>query len=496
MLFGRRGENKMEVQYWIKGRPTGIQFPENSDGEKKYKIDPRLLVWIKNNLERCPQTLDDFARITRLDRWKVNRSRSTDGYETPSWLEQERGDFSMIGEMRDLQYLRLAEVEIDDFSFLSRCKKLEVLDLQHTNFSDLSLLEGLPELKKVYLPPRSQMTHTEVLDVLLKKAETPKIEVPEPFYKDEDYQNLKIVDGEEASLSYEGNTQVRCVRVDFSGKEPSAWQGFCWEEEDCWLNVEEDKKAKMADQLADAIMQDRVCSFFLSQEPWGEGHFLCAEFACGWAALFYDSGDGEVCYSIHNADYDTVEILAPVEIGGQSPVPKMMATEDMELVVKIMRYFLKTGQLCPGTKWVKEGEEELVEDNRQTDAALPADMAENFIAYCGIEIIAEENGCCTKVKVESKHHNPYGIVHGGLLYTLADTAAGYTVKQLTRSPVTLNSDFHCIKNVPSGTLTARAEVVQAGTHLYVLRARVVADDQLLLAEGTFTYYSDGKDHDL
>lgn len=488
----------MDARSMIEGLPTGICFPNGGKDEKTYGIDPRLLTWIKNNVEGCPRTLEEFAGITRLDRWKVNRSRSTNGYETPSWLALKRGDFSMIGEMRELRYLRLQEVEIDDFSFLTRCKKLEVLDLQHTNFTDLSLLEGLPELKKVYLPPRSQMIHTEVLDGLLKRGEVPKVEVPEPFFKDEDFQDIQIVDGKTVRLSFEGDPRVRCVQVDFAGKEPSAWRNFCCDEEDCWAVLSDGQKEKMADQLADAVLSDRVHGFYLSQEPWGEGHFLCAEFAGGWAALFYDTGDGEACYSIYNADYDTVEILCPVEIGGQSPVPKMMATEDMELVIKVMRHFLKTGQLCPGTMWVKEGEDGAGKAAPvvQEGAVLQPETADSFIAWCGIEIVPDGDGCYTRVRVEPRHHNPYGIVHGGLLYTMADTAAGYTARRLTKSPVTLNNDFHYIGNVSSGVLTARTEIVKAGKHILLLRVRVLAEEEKLLAEGTFTYYSDGRDHDV
>lgn len=518
----------MAGQYIIEGMPTGIHFPGDTiekkpyeseprdtgerktyeseprdTGEKKtYGIDPRLLVWVKNNVEGCPQTLEEFARITRLDRWKVNRSKSTRGYETPDWLVEKRGDFSIIGEMKELQYLRLQEIEIDDFSFLAGCKKLQVVDLQHTNFSDCSLLEGLSELKKVSLPPRSQMIHTEVLDALREKAEEPEITVPEPFYKDEDFKNMKIVDGGSVPLSYEGSPAVRCVSVDFVGKQPPAWRAFPYEEEDCWLSLSEEGKAAMTDQLVRAILDDRVHSLILSQEPWGEGHYLCAEFAGGWAAVFYDTGDGEACYSCYNPDYDTVEILAPVEIGGQSPVPKMLALEDMERTAQIVRYFLETGQLCPGTQWVKDGEEDEAEDEAE-EIPMTGEytfesgqkLENRFIDYCGIEIIQDEQGCHGSVKVEPKHHNPYGIVHGGLLYTMADTTAGYTARTLAPSPVTLNSEFHYMRNVPSGTLTAWPEVLKAGRHILLIRVRVMAEEEILLAEGTFTYYTDGKNHD-
>lgn len=344
----------MEIQNMIKGQPEEVRFPDSPKQERTYGIDPRLLVWVKNNVEGCPQTLGEFAGITRLDRWKVNRSRSTKGYEKPDWLEERRGDFSMIGEMKELQYLRLQEIEIDDFSFLTKCRKLQMLDLQHTNFTDCRLLEGLPELRKAYLPPRSQLIHTEVLDALPGENKALEIEIPKPFYRDEDFQDIEIVDGKDVHLSCDGNEEVRCVQVDFRGKEPSEWRAFCYDDEDCWLLLDEGQKEKMADQLAEAVIKGKVHGFWLSQEPWGEGHYLCAEFAGGWAALFYDADEEGYCYSIHNPDYDTVEILAPVEVGGQSPVPKMMATEDMELVAKILKHFLKTGQLCPGTRWVKE----------------------------------------------------------------------------------------------------------------------------------------------
>ena len=351
----------MEEQDRIKGRPSRLRFPDGPVAEKEenlYYIDPRLLAWVKNNVESCPQTLEEFAKITRLDRWQVNRSKSTTGYETPSWLVTKRGDFSIIGEMKELLYLRLQEIEIEDFSFLRKCRKLQMLDLQHTNFTDCSLLEELSDLRKAYLPPRSQLIHTEVLERLSKKAEPIEIQVPEPFYKEEDFQNCKIVDGAEAVLSYQGNRTVRCVSVDFAGKEPSAWRGFAHGDEDCWGDLSEEVREKMIEQLAEAVRHEKVHSLLLSLEPWGEGHYLGGEFAGGWAALFYDDNDQGVSYSVYNADYDTVEILAPVEIGGQSPVPKMMALEDLELAARIVSHFLRTGQLCPGTKWVKDGEEE------------------------------------------------------------------------------------------------------------------------------------------
>lgn len=61
--------------------------------------------------------------------------------------------------------------------------------------------------------------------------------------------------------------------------------------------------------------------------------------------------DNEIYYSIYNPAYPKASELCPVQIGGQSPVPKMLAIEDLELAAEIVRYFLENGQLLPGTLW-------------------------------------------------------------------------------------------------------------------------------------------------
>ena len=112
-----------------------------------------------------------------------------------------------------------------------------------------------------------------------------------------------------------------------------------------------------------------------------------------------------------------------------------------------------------------------------------------YIPYCGIEVIEEEKECYTRTEIRPEHLNPYGMVHGGLMYTMADTATGLTAGKYMDVPVTLDSDFHFVRNVSSGVLTAKAEIIRDGKHVMWLRVRVVADDEILLAEGTFTYYS-------
>ena len=89
-------------------------------------------------------------------------------------------DFSLIGEMTRLKQLSLHDVAIDDYSFLAGCKSLNTLDLQDTSFSDCRLLAELPALKKVLLPPYSQLKYTEVLEQLSCLQEIKEENTEEP----------------------------------------------------------------------------------------------------------------------------------------------------------------------------------------------------------------------------------------------------------------------------------------------------------------------------
>ncbi len=323
----------------------------------EYKIDPRLLSWIKKNMGGCPQVPDDLRKITKLDSDKVNRSSSTEGYITPKWLVEERGDFSLLGELPNLEYLRINRFDLGDWSFLPRCKKLRTLIVQNTDFTDCRLLAELPLLESVSLPAKSKLKHREVLDTIKAKATAANIEEKQPFYRDEDYQDMEIVLGEEIPVpGWEGGSGVRCVSVQFCGKTPAGWKAFPHGEyqEDNWLQLSQEDKERLAEELAEAIRKENVEGLSLSVEPWGEENFLCGEFAPGWAALWYDDMENGIAYTIHNTDYDTVEDLCPIEIGGQSPVPKMWALEDMEEAARIVRCYLLNGTLAPGSRWLKD----------------------------------------------------------------------------------------------------------------------------------------------
>ena len=149
---------------------------------KQYGIDPRLVIWIQRNTGHDLQTFSDLTKMKSLDSRRRNFSavKKVEDIRLPSWLMVKENDFSLIGEMTRLKQLSLHDVAIDDYSFLAGCKSLNTLDLQDTSFSDCRLLAELPALKKVLLPPYSQLKYTEVLEQLscLQEIKEEKTEEP------------------------------------------------------------------------------------------------------------------------------------------------------------------------------------------------------------------------------------------------------------------------------------------------------------------------------
>lgn len=83
--------------------------------------------------------------------------------------------------------------------------------------------------------------------------------------------------------------------------------------------------------------------------------------------------------------------------------------------------------------------------------------------------------------------NPHGVAHGGLLYTLADSATGAAVHSDGRRYVTLSSSFNFLRMAREGTIVANGRVVKRGKTVAVAECTVECDGQTL-ATGSFTFF--------
>lgn len=84
--------------------------------------------------------------------------------------------------------------------------------------------------------------------------------------------------------------------------------------------------------------------------------------------------------------------------------------------------------------------------------------------------------------------NPYGFVHGGALYALADNACGYAAHTDGRNYVTLEGSLHFVSNRGKGTVLATAQVIHRGGTTCVVNADITDESGEMLATGQFTFF--------
>ena len=84
--------------------------------------------------------------------------------------------------------------------------------------------------------------------------------------------------------------------------------------------------------------------------------------------------------------------------------------------------------------------------------------------------------------------NPLQVPHGGVYFTLADTACGSAMAAYGTMAVTVNCSFSFLKSAKAGDrLTAEARELPGGRSICVLEARVTGEAGELFAAGTFTF---------
>ncbi|OGT28720.1 MAG: hypothetical protein A2Z17_00015 [Gammaproteobacteria bacterium RBG_16_66_13] len=86
--------------------------------------------------------------------------------------------------------------------------------------------------------------------------------------------------------------------------------------------------------------------------------------------------------------------------------------------------------------------------------------------FVGLRMVSAESGSSVlEVAVDRRHHNPIGMVHGGIFADLADAAMGTALASLLAEGETLTTTdlaIHFLAPVREGLLRARAGVVRRG----------------------------------
>jgi len=126
---------------------------------------------------------------------------------------------------------------------------------------------------------------------------------------------------------------------------------------------------------------------------------------------------------------------------------------------------------------------------------IPADMSgfNPFGDLIGLQFVKCEGGQsrCT-LEVGQRLLNPHSVVHGGVLYSMADTGMGgamYTVMDKDELCATIEVKITYFKAVRSGTLVCDTRIISRGRRTTALESDITCDGRLVAkASGTFSVF--------
>lgn len=102
-----------------------------------------------------------------------------------------------------------------------------------------------------------------------------------------------------------------------------------------------------------------------------------------------------------------------------------------------------------------------------------------------------ENYARLSIKIDRKHIQFLETVHGGVIASLADSAAAWAIygsDDLTGIPVTVEMKINFLKAVKSGKLVAEARNIHGGSRIFVSDVDVKDGEGNLVAKSLVTYY--------
>ncbi len=137
-------------------------------------------------------------------------------------------------------------------------------------------------------------------------------------------------------------------------------------------------------------------------------------------------------------------------------------------------------------------------DGEDLVRALRARLASSeFHTWAGMEVTEAAAGEVTvAMDVLDRHVNLQGLVHGGMLAILADTACGLSIRSAIapgRLHVTTDLDIHYLSPAKPGRLFGRGKAIKVGRSLAFAEASVEDGDGTLLARAQSRFSVSGRE---
>jgi acyl-CoA thioesterase len=111
----------------------------------------------------------------------------------------------------------------------------------------------------------------------------------------------------------------------------------------------------------------------------------------------------------------------------------------------------------------------------------------------GLKFVQREGGCSQCIlKVEKQLLNPQRVLHGGVIYSMADSGMGgalYSCMEQDELCATVEIKISYFKAVISGTLTCNTRILHRTRTLAALESEIIDDSDLIAkATGTFSIF--------
>ena len=114
-----------------------------------------------------------------------------------------------------------------------------------------------------------------------------------------------------------------------------------------------------------------------------------------------------------------------------------------------------------------------------------------FAKHIGMELLEVTEGYALgRIRLAKQYENIYGGMHGGCAYSLADTLSGIAASTYREYVTMLDASMNYLLPVEhTEYVYCKARVLRHGRKITVVRVELLNDEQTLLIDGSFTFYS-------
>lgn len=119
------------------------------------------------------------------------------------------------------------------------------------------------------------------------------------------------------------------------------------------------------------------------------------------------------------------------------------------------------------------------------------ESADGFIGYLPLTIDLIETGCVkATLNMTERILNPFGTVHGGCLFTVADSIAGTAAMTHGRYVTTISGHIHYLSPaVGKGQMKIVAEEVRAGKTILTYDVAFLDESDHVVCKATMEYFA-------